>query len=139
MVAPTTTKVIIDNDYVKLFYHTDTGVVHHVLGENMRSEDLHEVLNTGIDVLVAEGAFKWLSDNRGFQETSEEDTNWINTNWLPRAVEAGWKYWALVVPQTVKARINMQEFVQTFFEKGVRIMVFTEPDEAMEWLVDVDK
>jgi hypothetical protein len=28
----------------------------------------------------------------------------------------------------------MKEFVDSYFERGIRIMVFTDPDAAMNWL-----
>jgi hypothetical protein len=56
-------------------------------------------------------------------------------DWFPRAKAAGWKFWALVVPPDVMARLNLNEFVKSYFEQGLRIMVFTEPGEAMAWLV----
>ena len=49
-------------------------------------------------------------------------------------MKSGWKFWALVVPESVMARMNLKEFVDLYFQKGLRIMVFTKPDEAMEWL-----
>lgn len=77
---------------------------------------------------------KWLSDNRDIAAHSEADTQWINTDWLPRAVAAGWKYWALVVPHDMLARMNMSEFTESFFNMGVRCQVFTDVNEAQAWL-----
>jgi hypothetical protein len=33
----------------------------------------------------------------------------------------------------------MVEYVNTFHEMGVRVMVFREPDAAMDWLTTIDK
>jgi hypothetical protein len=55
-------------------------------------------------------------------------------DWFPRVLQSGWKFWALVVPEDVKARMNLTQFVQSYYEQGLRIMVFTEPVEATEWL-----
>jgi hypothetical protein len=83
------------------------------------------------------GANKWLSDNRETDAHNPADTDWINTDWLPRAIHAGWKYWALVVPETVVAQMNMKEFVDAFYEQGVWVRVFTDPHEGMHWLETV--
>lgn len=50
-----------------------------------------------------------------------------------------WKYWALVVPHSLAGRINMNEFVQAFYNQGVRVLVVTDPTEAMHWLETVDQ
>lgn len=124
----------IDNRYARLVYYTDERLLHHTFHRDLDSKTLRDVLNIGVDFLRDHGATKWLSDNRAIEPHSEEDTHWINTNWLPRAIAAGWKSWALVVPYDVKARMNMVEFVNSFYEQGVRVMVFTELDRAHDWL-----
>lgn len=133
------TQTIIDNKYVTLQYHDHLGIVHHVYKPNIGGDYLKEALNTGTELLRKHRATKWLSDNRAIEGHSEKETEWVNTEWLPKTINAGWKYWALVVPQNVMGQMNMNEFVQSFYDMGVRIMVFTDPNEAMDWLIDVDQ
>ncbi|HRF94498.1 MAG TPA: hypothetical protein PLZ51_04870, partial [Aggregatilineales bacterium] len=108
------TITIIDNPHVKLFYHQDTKIVHHIYGPTIGGDFLQEELNAGVDLLKKYGAIKWLSDNRELEEHTREDTDWINNDWLPRAIATGWKYWALVVPNSFMARVNMIEFTESF-------------------------
>ena len=58
---------------------------------------------------------------------------------VPKAVQAGWKYWALVVPEDAMAKFNLMAFIDSYFEKGLRIMVFVTPDDALKWLVKFPK
>lgn len=129
---------VIDNEYASLSFDTDMKFVYHCFHSQLDSTNLRAVLNGGIDLLKKYNATKWLSDNREIGPHSEEDTLWINDHWLPAAVAAGWKYWALVVPNSFVARVNMSEFVDSFYAKGIRIMVFTNYDEAWNWLGRVD-
>ncbi|NDJ52571.1 MAG: hypothetical protein GYB68_05710, partial [Chloroflexi bacterium] len=131
-------ETIIDSEAVTLYYHHDKGIVHHVYHPTIGGEALMNALNTGVALLETHGANKWLSDNRAIDAHTEEETEWANTVWLPNAIAAGWKYWALVVPSSVKGRLNMNEFVRSFDEQGVRVMVFVDPEEAMDWLERVD-
>jgi hypothetical protein len=117
-----------------LFYHPSSKIIHHQFGRDLTSDDLRDVLNRGVDLLKEHGATKWLSDNRAIEPHSKEDSDWVNSNWLPRAIAAGWKFWALVVPDSTKARMNMREFVEEFYNRGVRVMVFIDIEEAMHWL-----
>jgi hypothetical protein len=130
---------IIQTEYAKLVYHPDTKIVHHTFHKPIGGQKFREVLDTGASVLEKYHAEKWLSDDRGNSALSPEDTEWSKANWFPRAINAGWKYWALVVPEDIMARINLKEFVDSYFEQGLRIMVFVEPEKAMDWLVDCDK
>ena len=125
---------IFDNEYIAMWYHTDTKIVHHHYYPQLNSHFLRAGLDRGIELMKEHGATKWLSDNREVEPHSAEDTEWINSNWLPRVINAGWKYWALVVPSTVVAQMNMNEFVESFYDQGIRVMVFTDPDKAMHWL-----
>ena len=133
------TITIIDNQHARLIYDDEKRIVHHQFHSTLDSETLRAVLQNGIDMLKKHKAVKWLSDNRAIGPHSEEDTRWINEYWLPTAVAAGWKYWALVVPDDFMGRINMAEFINSFHERGVRIMVFTKLDEAQHWLENVDQ
>lgn len=133
------TLTLMDNEYARLVYHPDQKIVHHQLKAKLDSIHLRRVLNGGIDLLRQYQATKWLSDNRAISAQSPEDGLWVNIDWLPRALAAGWKYWALVVPYDVTARTNMATFVQAFYDRGVRIMLFTDVDDALYWLEKVDQ
>ena len=133
-----TTITVIDTPYASLYYHTNTGIVHHKFHKALDSKHFRQVLDGGIELLQTHGATKWLSDNRDMDPHNEEDGQWTNESWLPRAIAAGWKYWALVVPDDVAARINMAEFVNSFYERGLRIMVFTDIESAEKWLIEVN-
>ena len=130
---------ILANQYATLVYHPDTKVVHHTFHKAIGAEKFREVLNLGVVAMTKYGASKWLSDDRNNSVLSPEDTEWSMSNWFPRAIQAGWKYWALVVPQDILAQMNLKEFVDSYFDQGLRIMVFSNSDEAMKWLIDVDK
>jgi len=133
------TLTVIDNEHVVLYYHTDTKIVHHIYQPTIHGEYIKEQLNAGVELLKEHGAEKWLSDNHLFNDLPEDDVKWINDVWIKNAIDAGWKYWALVVPEADMGRMNMMEFVEVFGGMGVRVMVFTDPDEAMNWLVNVDE
>jgi hypothetical protein len=122
-----------------MVYYTDKKIIHHHYFKGLNSEYLRAGLNRGNELLQEYGAAKWLSDNREVTAHSPEDTEWINTDWLPRAIAAGWKYWALVVPYDTIARMNMKEFVEAFYEMGVWVMVFEHVGDAMYWLETVDQ
>jgi hypothetical protein len=130
-----TSTTVIDNEFATLFYHEDTKVVHHSFKKAIAGEALRNLLLTGVDVLKKNEAHKWLSDDRGMDAPlPDEDTAWAQAEWFPRAKEAGWQYWALVVPAEVKSRINLSEFVFNYAQQGLRVAVFTQPEEAMKWL-----
>ncbi len=130
---------IIENEYATLVYHPDTKIVHHTFLKPIGGDEFRAVLNAGAQVLKENKASKWLSDDRENSVLSNDDLAWSKDDWFPRAVRAGWKYWGLVVPQDILARMNMKQFVDSYLDQGLRIMVFSKPEKAMEWLMNCDQ
>jgi hypothetical protein len=130
---------ILQNEYATLVYHPEEKLVHHTFHKPIGGDEFRNVLNTGIKILAENQASKWLSDDRCNSALSREDTDWSKTDWFPRAVAAGWLYWALVVPQDIMARLNLKEFVDSYLDQGLQIRVFTKPEEAMKWLLICDR
>jgi hypothetical protein len=127
--------IIITNEATAvLFYHPDTKIIHHHFRRDLTSEDFRDVLNRGLELMKMHGAIKWLSDNRAIEPHSVDDAEWVNADWLPRAIALGWRYWALVGPYSPKARIHMRSFVEYFNSRGVKVRIFDYVDEAMHWL-----
>lgn len=125
---------LIDNQYVTLYYHEDKQMVHHIYKKGIHGEYLQEALNMGTDYLIENGATKWLSDNSAIDGVTDEESAWINEEWLPRTIEGGWKFWALVVPEAAMGAMNMTQFIHSFSKQGVRCRVFVDSEKAMTWL-----
>jgi hypothetical protein len=125
---------VINNEYATLVYQPEQKIVHHTFHKPMTSTDFRQVLNTGAELFAKHQACKWLSDDRGNGALSPEDSEWAMQDWFPRVLKSGWKFWALVVPEDIMARMNLTQFVNSYYDQGLRIMVFTDPKEATEWL-----
>ena len=124
----------LDSKDASIVYHADKKIVHHTFRQPVAGQAFHFVLETGVECLKQNGATKWLSDDRLNSELSAEDTKWATHDWFKLAQDAGWKTWALIVPHDIFARLNLIEHVNYYSSRGIRVMVFTEPDEAIKWL-----
>ena len=125
---------ILSNEFATLVYHEDKKVVHHTFLKPIGGQEFRDVLLAGVDYLRKYGATKWLSDDRENSALSPEDGRWATKEWSKLVQDAGWKTWALVVPYDIMGRLNLIEFVNLYSNRGVKVMVFTKPEEAMEWL-----
>ncbi len=63
-----------------------------------------------------------------------EDAQWGEEDWNQRTIAAGWKYWALVVPEEVVAAGSLMPTIENLYKRGLRVMVFSDLDKAFEWL-----
>ncbi len=130
-------ETILDNEYGCIRYHPTDRYIYHTFYKPLHGEQLRFILNTALDHLKKAGAIKWLSDDRKNGDVNEEDAIFSVTDWGPRAAAAGWKFWALVVPESVAGRADMQQVVEAFFNLGVRVAIFTDLEEARSWLVSM--
>lgn len=94
------------------------------------------MLTTGVECLENNGVNKWLSDNTKVTVTTPETSEWIQNEWLPRAIRAGWKYYALVESESKLGKMHIQQFIDSFLEVGITVNLFSDPEEAKKWLID---
>lgn len=131
-------KVILENDWGIIRYVEDGNYIHHTIYQDVNGEDVRSFLGTGLEALIEYGASKWLSDDRKNGPVEPGDVEWSNTVWGPKAAAAGWKYWALVVPEAVVGRASMIDVVDAYFHMGVRVQTFSDVDAAAAWLRKFD-
>jgi hypothetical protein len=133
--VPTT---IMDGDRATLWYHPETGVVHHHFKKAAHGKDFREVLEAGLQVMRERGATRWLSDDRNNGALDPEDSEWSVNVWSHAAAEAGWRYWAIVLPEYVVGKMDMAQYIALGRSMGISVRVFSDPDEALEWLASPD-
>lgn len=125
---------VLDNEHITISYLPDKKIIYHTVHKPISGQVLRDSLLAGYEALQHYGATKWLSDDRQNGPMSDEDREWGEINLNRRSMEAGWKYWALVVPQVVAAAGSMASTMTSLYELGLRMMVFTELEPAFEWL-----
>lgn len=127
-------ETIIDNEFATLLYYPDKKIVHHKFHKFFTGQPLRDVLNRGTELLREHGAHKWLSDDRDFAALHPDDREWGMVDWNPRTVEAGWRYWAVVMPAAAVGQMSTKRLIETFSELGVEVQAFSDLDEALKWL-----
>jgi hypothetical protein len=127
-------ETLIDDDAVTLRYYPDRKIVHHELHRFVRGEEFRRVLEAGLTMIKQHGATKWLSDDRANGALTPADGEWATTLWAPRAISAGWKMWAVVMPEKVVGQMNMRRFIDMYAAKGVTVRSFTDPRDGLRWL-----
>ncbi|MBA3867734.1 MAG: hypothetical protein H0X30_01120 [Anaerolineae bacterium] len=129
---------ILSNEYATLVYNEDKKIVHHTFLKPIGGQEFRDVLLAGVDCLKKYQATKWLSDDRENSALSPEDGKWATQEWAKLVTAAGWKTWALVVPHDILGRLNLIEFVNLHSRRGVRVNVFTDPEQAITWLDGIE-
>ena len=126
---------IMDNLRVTLEFLEDEKIIHHQIHAPVPDDELKEMLTRGCEVFEARGARKWLSDDRKNGPVSPEIERWGQEVWNRRMVAAGWKYWALVIPEEALKQANaMKAIIFNLSKLGVTLRLFSDSDTAMAWL-----
>ena len=77
---------------------------------------------------------RMLADCRRQKGLSAADQDRANENWLPRALAAGLKRFAVVVPSSGLAAANLKERLGKARPGALEIAYFATPEEARDWL-----
>lgn len=98
------------------------------------SKALRETYAAAALFVEQEKVTRILSDNRDLHPTGREDLDWIEREWLPRMVRAGWRSWAVVGPTSALGAMHMRRWVELYGDRGITVRGFTDPGEAIAWL-----
>ncbi|MBN1681489.1 MAG: hypothetical protein JW966_14505 [Anaerolineae bacterium] len=126
--------IIFDNEFITIRYLEDKKIIYHTIHKPLPDQVLKEALDAGTEALKKYGACKWLSDDRNLGPLSPEFMEYSRTDWQPRTIAVGWKYWANVVPEELVAAGSLTPVMENLYELGLRMMVFTDLEEAFRWL-----
>ncbi len=126
---------VIDNEKVSLYYHPDTKIIHHEFHGFVFGPAFRDTLSAGVDLVKRNKATKWLSDDRMNSALTADDTEWGKSVWFPAVKAAGWKHWAVVMPEKAIGKLNMKDWIALYSSMGINARAFSNPDEAMAWLV----
>jgi hypothetical protein len=128
---------LMQNEYVSLWYHPDDKIVHHRYEKYADSESHRAMLLRGLECLERNQATKWLSDDRNHVVVREEDAVWGAKVWTPRAIRAGFRYWAIVLPVAAIGKLNLSRLGEEHAKQGVTVKMFTDINSAFAWLRSV--
>ncbi len=127
-------KLALQNDSVRLWFYPELKIVHHRMLKTPSSEEFRELLSEGATLVERFRASKWLSDDRGNAVLRDYDEEWSDRVWLPRVLRSGFKYWAIVLPNTAVGKLNMRRLAADHTRKGIVSRVEHTPEAAFAWL-----
>ncbi|MBN2714551.1 MAG: hypothetical protein JXX14_01775 [Deltaproteobacteria bacterium] len=127
--------VIVENEFFTLRYHRDTKIIHHEFHQFIHDAAFRECLLGGLELMKKHGAVKWLSDDRRNVVLTREEKAWSQNVWRPKALESGWKFWAIVDPEKTVGKLGLQRIAQSpDLQNALVVDHFDAPEPAYEWL-----
>ena len=129
-------EILIDNDVATLWYYPDSRIIHHRLKKFIYGDKLKNLLETGAEYFEKKGCKKRLSDDRNSSALRKVDLDWGEKHWKERIVKAGWKYWAIMMPDLEVGKLTMKSLINLYSELGVTVELFDDVKLAYKWLTE---
>lgn len=130
---------IFDSEQITMWYYPDKKIIHHQMHKYTYGQVYRDTLMTGLETMKKYGACKWLSDDRKNPVLAPDDQKWGIEVWFPSAIEAGWKYWAIIQPDREIAKTRMERIADGAKLSGLTVQIFSNVDDAMAWLEQQQK
>ena len=132
--------ILYASEYITVEYHPDDKLIFHQVHRPIgkQSKILKEALNAGTEAMKKHGIHKWVSDDRRNDALDPDLETWGNTVWIPKTIEAGWKYWANVVPEDIHAAGSLVPAIEGLHKFGLKMRVFVEVEDAFKWIKEAD-
>ena len=93
----------------------------------------HAVLDSAMRAMRDHQGSRWLFDGRDMKAIKSSDLRWIIEVWLPRALAAGLRVAAIVMPRSGAAMKNIDDMAKVA-EGEVVVRYFSSVEKARRWL-----
>ena len=91
------------------------------------------VLDSAIRAMSDHQGSRWLVDGRDLQAIKQSDQDWITEDLLPRALEAGLRVAAIVIPTSAEAMMNIDDMAKAA-DNAIDVRYFSTVEKARQWL-----
>jgi hypothetical protein len=127
--------LIADTPLISIWVYPDRRIVHHEMKGFCYGQPFRDAQLKTAEAMERYRLTKFLTDNRAGGAVTAEDTEWAGKVWLPRAMAAGWKHWALVPPVNVIGQLHFKRIMLgALTDLGINAEVFSDPESALKWL-----
>jgi hypothetical protein len=65
---------------------------------------------------------------------TKDDMKWGMQTFFPKAMEAGWQHWAVVLPKSTIGQMSHRRVIDDSIRNGLNAKMFSDVDDAMSWL-----
>lgn len=130
-------KELYNKEFCTIYFNYNFKFINIIWKGFPRSNDFREACNKVIDFMSEYKTGKLLTDNRDAKIFSVEDQKWLNSEWLPNAIEAGYYCSATLINNDIFVKTAIKNITNKRDKTHVKTKIFTNHDEAVEWLKSI--
>ena len=120
--------------YLNIYWLEDIEAVRMEWKKYAAGKDFRNGLDTGLELIRKKNSSRWLADLRKMQVVNQEDQQWSNDDWFPRAIKAGIRKMAIIVPMDIFGKMSVNRIMQNISDIGLSTQYFDSVEDAIEWL-----
>ena|SRR6476620_8295999 len=117
-----------------IHYDASIGTVVMIWKGYATSDEFREGTEYMLQVLLENKAHKVLADIKEMTLIGMEDQRWLDTNFLPRAIQAGFKAIAIVEPVAYFNKVAVESISYKISKDKLDIRFFENAEAAKSWL-----
>jgi hypothetical protein len=123
-----------DKPWMAIRYDESLQAVHMEWKRYAEGEEYRSGFNVGLELLQQKRVSRWLGDCRLLGPVTQADQQWMNQDWHPRAVAAGMRWVALVLPRAAVGRLAIRYVIMKLNQAELAINNFDDLESARAWL-----
>lgn len=125
-----------EGDGYRIEWDDDVGAVVHYWTKFTTGQDFRDGANELLEVLRSRDTSKMIVDTSGIQAHDEEDKEWLTSVWIHEVSDAGIDNSAVVHPDSVIAKMEMDDFAQELDGLDLTQYNTSSMQKAKDWLAD---
>jgi len=127
-------EVVFESEHMSVWCHPEQHLIYHQMHKYCLGEVFRAGMMAGTQAMQRHRAISWLSDDRLNGPLPDEDEQWAGALWFQQTKAAGWKYWAMVLPERAVGKLNVKRYIELSRKGGIEAQSFVTPAPALEWL-----
>lgn len=127
-------EVVFESEHMSVWWHPEQRLIYHQMHKYCLGEAFRAGMTAGTQAMQRHRAISWLSDDRLNGPLPDDDEQWAGAHWFHQTKAAGWKYWAMVLPERAVGKLNVKRFIEVSRKRGIEAQSFVTPAPALEWL-----
>lgn len=127
-------EVYADTDEYTVRWNDEADAVEIEWHRFVSGEPFRAGTETLLEFLRERGARRQLANSQEITTLDDDDQEWLMADWTPRAAEAGLEATAIVYPESVIAKMNVEQVENVASQGPVDHFFTTDVAEAIDWL-----
>lgn len=123
-----------ESNYCDIMWDETNKIVHSKWKGSATSDEIRKVMDDTLSFLAEKKAYKAISDRSFVPLMDQADTDWINNNWFPRAIIAGMRKLAVVLPTSIITKMQVRRIMNIEAMSNFECYECSSAEEGIAWL-----